>query len=275
MENRMNQFKILICIQVLALWPVWRWYTLRVADSSDEPWGLLALGTAFIFLYQNKNQKKPKGSYLILPTILMLLYGATFHMLPPLIRAVIAVTSIACTVSICRMGKILHLGVWGLFLMSLPIISSLQFYLGFPLRVVVGKIAAPLVQLSGLPVVLEGTMLNWCGKLISIDAPCSGVKMLWVGFYLAFTLVSFYKLRPVKTCCILIFTLLVVICSNILRATALFYVEAGVANFPPWTHEVLGLHIFLFTSLTIVWISQRLHKETTCEALFSSSLHVG
>jgi exosortase/archaeosortase family protein len=170
-------------------------------------------------------------------------------------RAVIAIISMACMISICRLGKPFHAGIWGLFLLSLPLISSIQFFLGYPLRVVAGEAGALLLQMSGFSVIREGTMLNWCGHLISIDAPCSGVKMLWTGLYLALTLSCFYDLKPLKSILVVLFAIIVIMMSNILRATSLFYIEAGVLNLPLWSHTVLGIIIFVLTSAAIVWIT--------------------
>ncbi|MGA1869597.1 MAG: archaeosortase/exosortase family protein [bacterium] len=262
----MNQCRIFLLIQLVALWPLWGWYVMRMADSSDEPWGLLALITALIFLFHNKNHRiKPEKPHLTLPAILMVVYAALFHLSPPLLRAIIGVTSIACMISACQFGTPIHWGVWGLFLMSLPIISSLQFYCGFPLRVIVGDIAALLLQLAGLPVVRDGTILNWCGNLIRIDAPCSGVRMLWAGFYLTFTLACFFKLTSAKTLTVALFTLSVIIFGNVLRATALFYIEAGIVSVPSWTHTLCGLIIFVLACFIILFITQKVKEVTLCD----------
>src|SRR5262249_56884850 len=124
---------------------------------------------------------------------LLLCSSALFHFLAPLPRAAIAATAIAATVSSMRFGRRLHLGVWGLLLLALPVVASLQFYLGFPMRAVVAKLAAPMLQINGFAVVAEGASLNWNGDPILIDAPCSGVKMLWTGFYLTCALASYYN----------------------------------------------------------------------------------
>lgn len=267
---------LLLVLQLLAFWPVWRWYAARILDPSGEPWGLLALGTAAVFCGWKKSEAgtaamagSAKPTW-IPPVLLMLLYTATYPLLPPLLRAGIAVTAIACTVSPYRLGTPLHLGIWGLLLGSLPIVPSLQFYLGYPLRTLVAALAAPLLQLTGFAVVREGTLLNWGGRLIWIDAPCSGIRTLWAGLYLTFTLASFYGLGPWKTWLAALLSLLAVILGNILRSAALFYVEAGILALPLWAHQGVGLVTFLFTTTFIVGFIQWIRKEIPCDTPLSS-----
>jgi len=198
----------------------------------------------------------------MLPATLLLCYSLSYHFLPPLPRAAIAVTTIAATVSAMRFGRRLHLGVWGLLLLALPVVASLQFYLGFPMRAVVAKLAAPMLQINGFAVVAEGASLNWNGDPILIDAPCSGVKMLWTGFYLTCALACYYKLNAKRTALAWAGALAAIIIGNTFRAAALFYVESGAANLqmPEWTHEGVGVVVFAATAITIAWTAHRIAK---------------
>ncbi|HEX4945610.1 MAG TPA: archaeosortase/exosortase family protein, partial [Blastocatellia bacterium] len=191
----------------------------------------------------------------LLPSALMLLYAATFHWLPPLLRAVLAVTTIGVTMSQCWLRRPLRPAIAGLFVLSLPVIPVLQFYLGYPLRVVVGAVTAPLLQLAGLTVVREGTSLNWNGQLISIDAPCSGVRMLWAGLFLLCAVAWFYRLPAGKTMLAALISLVVIVAGNILRASALFYLEAGILQMPMppnLAHDGVGIVTFVFTAMGII-----------------------
>src|SRR5262245_40519554 len=200
--SRLIRAETMLAVELLAFWPVWRWYVHRLSDQSDEAWGIAALVTAVIFAFW---QRRESGSAfsghlrLTLPATLLLCYSLSYHFLSPLPRAAIAVTAIAATVSAMRFGRRLHLGVWGLLLLALPVVASLQFYLGFPMRAVVARLAAPMLQINGFVVTAVGASLNWNGDPILIDAPCSGVKTLWTGFYLTFTLACYYKLNAKRT----------------------------------------------------------------------------
>jgi exosortase/archaeosortase family protein len=114
-----------------------------------------------------------------------------------------------------------------------------------------GTLAALMLQLSGFAVVREGTSLNWGGQHIWIDAPCSGVQMLWAGCYLTFTLAGVYGLSGWKTAGATLLACLAVLLGNALRAAALFYIEAGIVVGPAWVHTGIGMAVFLCLALSI------------------------
>jgi exosortase/archaeosortase family protein len=219
---------------------------MRLMSSPEDRWGLLAVGTLVLYLLSSK--RTAPVSSLLLPTLLTLLYAVSYPFMPPLLRAAIALIAVGST--FLRVP----LGAWGLLLLSLPLIPSLQFYLGYPLRLIVASVAAPLIRLSGFAVVQEGVYLNWYHYPILIDAPCSGIKMLWAGFYMTFTLACFYHLSPQRTIIVSALAFLMILLGNIFRATALFYVEIG--NMPAWTHSGVGLITFAFVAVGIVWYVQ-------------------
>jgi exosortase/archaeosortase family protein len=268
----------LLVIEILALWPVWRWYVHRLSDRSDEAWGIVALVTSvlFVFLHRPEGVTSAGNSNrmrLMLPAALLLCYALSYNFLSPLPRAVIAVTAIAATISAVRFGGAMNPGVWGLLLLALPVIASLQFYLGFPMRALVARLAAPMLQINGFAVAAEGASLNWNGNPILIDAPCSGVKMLWTGFYLTFTLACHYKLNAKRTALTCAAALGAVIIGNTLRAAALFYVETGAINssLPDWAHEGVGVVSFAATAIAIAWMAQRIAKANPISYVISSS----
>ncbi|OAD19591.1 conserved hypothetical protein, membrane [Candidatus Thiomargarita nelsonii] len=154
---------LIISIQLLAFWPVWQWYIVRLMSSPEDRWGLLAVGTLVLYLLSSK-RTAPAPS-LLLPTLLTLLYAVSYPFMPPLLRAAIALIAVGST--FLRVP----LGAWGLLLLSLPLIPSLQFYLGYPLRLIVASVAAPFIRLSGFAVVHEGVYLNWHNYPILISPP--------------------------------------------------------------------------------------------------------
>ncbi len=256
----MKKIFIILGLELLAFWNVWQWYALRVTSGSEEEWwGLLAIVAGIYFLFRGRRILTTAN--LMIPAGFILTYAATFHFLPPILRAGIAVITLAVTLNILLRGKSLNPASIGLFLLSLPLIPSLQFYLGYPLRVVVGAVTAPLLQLSGLAVQREGTCLVWNTATISIDAPCSGIKMLWAGYFLAFVLAEYFRLNFIRTVLLTLATLPVLILGNIFRATALFYLEARIVTLPDFlnpdnVHAYIGIVAFALTALGIVYIAQ-------------------
>lgn len=250
----MKRALLLLTIQLLAFWEVWRWYFHRAAYSWDQPWGILAFVTALAFLLAPRKPSASAERSLLLPALLIAAYAVTYFIFPPLARAAIAFTALAVTTSSLRFGKSFHPGLFGLFYLSLPTIPTLQFFGGYPMRVVVAAVTAPILRLSGFAVTYEGTCLNWAGQLIWIDAPCSGIKMSWVGLFLTFVILCLYELPLVKTFVLLPLVAIVIMGANVFRAVALFYLEAGVLKLPAWGHEYAGLIAFILEAAGIVAI---------------------
>jgi len=269
LPSRLIRAETLLAVELLAFWPVWRWYVHRLNDQSDEAWGIVALVTALMFIFWHKRENGSAFSAplrLMLPATLLLCYSLSYHFLSPLPRAAIAVTAIAATISAMRFGRRLHPGVWGLLLLALPVVASLQFYLGFPMRAVVARLTAPMLQINGFAVTAVGASLNWNGDPILIDAPCSGVKMLWTGFYLTCALACYFKLDAGRTALACVAALAAIVIGNTFRAAALFYVESGAADLPlpDWTHEGVGVVVFAATAIAIAWMTMKINQTEKC-----------
>lgn len=262
--------RVLIAIQVAAFWPVLRWYCMRMLDSSDEPWGVVALATALVFVLVHGRRHPINATDLIVPACLIFLYAVSYGFIPPIFRAGLAVVALSLTLSVCYTGKRLHLGLAGLLLLSLPVISSMQFYLGYPLRLLVARLAVPLLQMNGLDVSYAGTCLSWNGSLISIDAPCSGIRMLWVGMYVCLTLGCFLNMNFKQTCLIAFASFVALIIGNVFRTTALFYIESGILHLPAWTHAGVGVITFAVVSAFILMFAIRIRKVNQCAQLQST-----
>ncbi len=250
---RMKRLLVILGLQLLAFWEVWHWYVTRAVYSWDQPWGVLAFVAAIVFLIVSRKPLPQNERSLWLPAVLILVYAATYFVLPPLGRALIAFTAVAVTASLLRFGKAFHAGLFGLFYLSLPTIPTLQFFGGYPLRIVVAELTAPILRLAGFAVVAEGTCLNWSGHLIWIDAPCSGIKMLWVGLFLTFVVLCLYELPLRKILLLMPLVGIVIMGANVFRAVALFYIEAGVLDFPAWSHEYAGVIAFVLEAAGIIF----------------------
>ena len=267
----MKRLLLILGLQLLAFWEVWHWYVTRAVYSWDEPWGVLAFVAAILFLIASRQPLPQNERSLWLPAVLILVYAATYSVLPPLPRAMIAFTAVAVTVSLLRFGKAFHAGLFGLFYLSLPTILTLQFYGGYPLRIVVAELTAPILRMGGFAVVAEGTCLNWAGHLIWIDAPCSGIKMLWVGLFFTFVVLCLYELPVYKTLLLMPLVGIVIMVANVFRAVALFYIEAGVLDFPAWSHEYAGVVAFVLEAAGIVSAVFMMRRRKKCDVALSST----
>ncbi len=267
----MKRLLLIVGLQVVAFWDVWRWYFSRAVYSWDQPWGVLALIGAIVFSVASRKPWPQVDRSLLIPTLLAIFYAVTFLPFGPLGRATVAFTALAVSTSSLRFGKSFHAGLFGLLYLSLPTLPTLEFFGGYPLRVVVAQITAPILRMSGFAVIPEGTCLNWAGKLIWIDAPCSGIKMLWVGLFLTFVVLCLYELPLLKTMLLLPLVGVVIMATNVFRAVALFYIEAGVLNAPSWGHEYAGVIAFVLEAAGIIGIVMLLRRRNECVLAMSAT----
>ncbi|MDH3604731.1 MAG: exosortase/archaeosortase family protein [Candidatus Tectomicrobia bacterium] len=255
---------LFLAAQLIAFWPVWRWYLARVTDGSDEPWGLLALGTALLFLLLYGKPAALRPRQWVLATLIAGVYAALWPWCPPLVRAILALTAIGCTLSCYCLGRTLHLGILGLLLLSLPLIASLQFYLGYPVRWLTAHLSAQLIQLTGYATTAQGTLLLWLGETIAVDAPCAGIRMMWTGLYLNFTLACFTRLNARATWLAYSLSMGAIFVGNVIRATLLFYHEAGIVQGATWLHSGIGLAVFSAVAIAILSVNRITGRMIPC-----------
>lgn len=247
---------MLLCMGA-ATWPVWRWYFLRMTDGSDEPWGVLALVSLAVLRFRNGLALSVTERHFAWPAAILVIYAAGFSVLPPLVRALLVVAAFGL-VLLRGPGAA---GLWGLLGLSLPILATLQFYLGYPLRVLAAEASAMVLGWCGYAVIREGTLLHWGGETIMVDAPCSGIQMLWFGFYLVSLLAGFYRLTAGRAFVCAGATFVIVVLANMARATALFFKEAQIVSLAEWTHAGIGVALFGAAAWLIVSMVQTLQPK--------------
>lgn len=242
-----------------AAWPVWHWYFRRITDGSDEPWGVLALLTLVLLRCRDGKTIEWEERSFVLPCLLFGLYAATYGLLVPMLRAGLVLAAFGLVLLRGR-GQA---GLWGLLGLSLPVVATLQFYAGAPLCLLAARVSAGVLQGCGFAVMREGTMLHWAGETVMVDAPCSGVHMLWAGMYLSFALAAAYRLAWTEALILSGAGILLVVSANVARATALFLKEAHILSLPDWTHAGTGLLMFAAAGWAVFGLAERLRKRRT------------
>lgn len=258
---KLPPFILLLAALCLACWPVLLWFATGTVDGSNDSAGLLAAAAAAaVIAFSRKRDAIARP--LLLPCACLAVYlAATVFQVPVPARSLILAVAITALASSIRLGKRFDVALFALCILALPFAATLQFYLGYPLRVIAGDVSAFLLRMNGIAVAREGAMLAWQGQLVSIDAPCSGVKMLWAGLLLASALAAAVRLSSLRTAAALMLAIVAVVAANALRATALFYVESGMVHLPASAHSAIGVVSFTAAGAGILFMIQRMGKR--------------
>jgi exosortase/archaeosortase family protein len=144
-------------------------------------------------------------------------------------------------------------------------LPSLQFTLGYPMRVICAEFTVALLQAQGLAVTGQGTFLVWRDETIQFDAPCSGVNMLWAGLLLTLMGCVLFRFGPIKVMVAVALSVALAIVGNVLRASSLFYIESGfVSAAPSWWHDGIGIAAFtLSAAITLCLLARLRGRETS------------
>lgn len=243
---------------VVAGWPVLRWYALRLRDGSDEPLGLVALAVACFFLRgRDWRAKLPRWLGLGLMSGI-LAYVVVYPWMPALARALVFVILIGVAVA----PKISAFAWTVLLSLSLPLVSTLQFYFGYPLRLPTTQLAAMLLRCGGIAANADGTTLLWAGERVIIDAPCSGIQMAWTGAFFAAAIACWQRFPLQETLRLFRWTGVIVFVVNVVRTAALFLMGSGIWHLPSYAHEGIGLLLFVTAIVLIVSLACRF--QTPC-----------
>jgi exosortase len=266
---------ILLVAQAVAFWPVWGWAAARVGEGDADEIVALVAAAAALLIAPRSRDVTPLGSapavpapraapsLLVFPTLLTLGYAlAVVLAAPPLLHAMVATCALLATWCAWRWDARPHPAALGLALLALPALPTAQFVLGFPLRAAAGELAARLLQLSGLAVVREGVSLRLGDRLVAIDAPCSGVNMLWMAVLMALVLAALGRASMMRTAALVSAAAALAVAGNALRAASLFFAESGVLELPAalragWVHAGLGVIAFALVAGPLIWIALR------------------
>jgi hypothetical protein len=143
---------LLVAVLVIAAtWDAWRWYLGRVATAPEDAG--LALIVAFLGglgVLRRSQAPEPRPAPLLLATAVLAAYAASYLILPPIARAAIAIALCLFCLHCAAFQTRPPVAFWGLVALALPVVPSLQFTLGYPMRVVSAALAVGLLQLHGI-----------------------------------------------------------------------------------------------------------------------------
>lgn len=256
---------LLVAIHAACFWPVWRWYFQRLTDGSDEPWAIAALFAAVLMSWPAQGFRlDARDPLLVIAATLTLIYAVLAPFAPPLVRAIPAMAALACSwISVTGSRRRLP-AIACLLLLSIPVISSLQFYAGYPLRVVTAASATEMLNLAGFDIARVGTSMSVDGRTVLVDAPCSGVRMLWTGSVLCCVLVAMRDAGWRSTLVALLLVVPVALLVNGVRAALLFLLAIRATPPPAALHSLVGVATFVLAAGLLLWsdaLQRRAHPS--------------
>ncbi len=244
-----------VAAAALSFWPVWSWALQLLKTSDEDILGLISLLT-FLALAWRRSQtvdmvSPPSASGestertlftkadLFLTLALFGLYCLSLAFAPQVVSALLALTILGSCLH--RAGKLSkpNAGDWALLLLAVPLLSSLNYYCGYPLRILAVNIAGLMLNFSGLAVSVEGTELVSASSVVGVDPACSGIKILWIDLYLAAALASYFRLSKGSSAKVLSASIIIAVFANAIRVSSLFYLESGIISVPQLFHSAV------------------------------------
>jgi len=242
-------------LQAVALWPHWRWAAGRLADGSDDPLGLAAAAVllGWVVWQAPGLRGSARPGWWVAAGALTLLATASQAFAPPLAGALLAALALACGWRAIAPSGQATLPLAGLAVLSLPAVSSLQFYAGFPLRLVTAQCSTWLLQLAGRAAERSGTAMVVDGQLVIVDAPCSGVQMVWLAYFCACAMALLGGLRERSFIRRLPLVGALVLGGNVLRNTVLVALESRGPLADAW-HQGIGLAVLAMVCAAVTML---------------------
>lgn len=236
----------------MALLPVIVWFCRRLNDGSDEPFGLIPLLIAAGFAWKDRGSLTASPAVRDLGGMLVLLATLMIPWAPPLVRAALALTGAGWI-----LGFASRPGLCGLVVLSLPVVASLQFYAGYPLRLATAEGAVRLLQLTGATVGRDGVGIDIGGALVAVDPACAGVRMLWHALVAAMALAAYHRLSWLANAALGSLAFVLVIPANAGRAAWLALEESGRIAPSGLSHELIGWIAFAALLAPLPWLAGR------------------
>lgn len=236
-----------LALHAAALWPHGQWALRRLADGSDDPLGVAAALALLLWLVRAAGQLRvqPRLAWLAAAAVLTAAATAAWRESPPLVAALIAMLALAAHLAAWLPAGVARTPLLGLALLSLPLLASLQFYLGYPLRVFTAAFSAWLLQAAGLAAERSGAAMTVNGQLVIVDAPCSGIQMAWLAYFAACATAAFVGLQGSRFLHRLPLVGLLALTANVVRNSLLVALEARPAGLSAAWHEAIGLALLV------------------------------
>jgi exosortase/archaeosortase family protein len=245
--------------QAAALWPHGVWVARRAIDGSDDPLGIAAALLLAWLVWHNAPRLRPHPhlSWIVVAASMTVLATVASALTTPLIGALLAALALAAALAAWLPGGVARLPFAGLAVLALPLVSSLQFYVGYPLRALTAQLSAWGLQAFGIEAARSGASMLVRGQLVVVDAPCSGVQMAWTAYFVACGVAALTGQRDAAFLRRLPLVGLLVLVGNTVRNGVLVALESRPQGLSAGAHEAIGLVALLAVCTLVVRVMKR------------------
>lgn len=236
----------------------------------DYSHGFLIVPLAFIFAYEKKYLLQAatiKGSWwgvgLLAVGLSLLALGQLGSLLAPL-RAGYVFSMMGLVLLL--LGKdafFLLLFPMAFLLMMVPLPQSVVNIIAFPLQLIAAKWAVSLLQLIGIPVLLEGNIIHLAGGDLFVAEACSGLRSLMALLTLGIVFAHFFRRESLFQQVLLVAsTIPIAIVVNSLRVavTGILAHTYGQETATGFIHEFQGIITFSLAFLLLLGESKILAR---------------
>ena len=228
----------------------------------DYSHGFLIVPLALVFAYEKKfyiQAVEFRGSWwgvaILAFGLLLLAVGQLGSLLSPL-RAgyVISMMGLVLLLLGARVFSLL-LFPMAFLLMMVPLPQSVVNVIAFPLQLIAAEWAVALMQLIGIPVLLEGNIIHLAGGDLFVAEACSGLRSLMALLTLGVVFAHFFRRGSLALQCLLVAsTIPIAIVVNSLRValTGILAHEYGQESAGGFIHEFQGMITFSLAFLILL-----------------------
>jgi len=251
----------------LTLWDLVLWLFRRASEDPGQGMMHLVVAVALLLWWHPRSRATPfNAPILTAATVALAWCGiAALTVDYPLVRSL--ATAIALGFSLLaglpRASRFLP-AILGLSLL-LPFSEETTSYLiGYPARVIAGRLAAALLSASGFAVEIQGALLEVNGTPLFADAPCAGLHMGWTGLAIALLLCLYRETSAKRTLLVGASTIILILAGNALRMAALAQLEhLRLSSLPTFTHNAVGTASFLLLLPALIALTRPTPPSTS------------
>ena len=228
------------------------WFLARLSNG-DAIFCLIPLSLGIVFFLSQIANEMPFRPAPKLALIPLTLYLLTLPIFPPLLQTALALATLACIFGFWK-----NPGIVLFFTLALPLQASLEFFLGYPLRLLTANASVFLLNFFGNDITLQGVQLLHADRIVAVAPACSGLNSLWSAGLFTAILASLYHLNWPKSILLGLAALVLVIIANTFRVSLLFFPEAGLVNAPNWLHPFVGVALFAICLIALRLFTQKI-----------------